>query len=182
MKEFIESIRKALSDENYQAALFLSLSIPDICGKLETPNVRNGMRAKRWFKENMKSKYFPDTVYESMLARNPTMSFPEHLINRLKEEKPSIIFTDDHYWALRNAFLHEASDITKFHKIHLTHSAANLNMFDGAIQLSVISFSQDICQALELWLERIKGDSDVMERVDATSKIKNEINGIIRFG
>lgn len=89
MLEFVESVRKSLLDENYEAALFIALSLPDICGKLETPEERNGPRAKRWFKDNLKSKYFADNLYEAVLANFPEQfdTMPQYLIEDLKTKK-----------------------------------------------------------------------------------------------
>ncbi|EKQ5596658.1 hypothetical protein ACIL3S_004334 [Escherichia coli] len=185
MLEFVESVRKSLLDENYEAALFIALSLPDICGKLETPEERNGPRAKRWFKDNLKDKYFADNLYETFLANFPEQldKIPQYLIDDLKTKKPLVSFDHESYWALRNAFLHEASDSTKLQKIQLTHSSAHMNMFNGVLQLSVINLSNDICDAVVKWVERMKDNNDVCQRINSRAKIKNEmLGGAIRFG
>lgn len=185
MKELIESAKKALDDNNFQAALFIALSLPDICGKLETPEVKNGPRAKRWFQENLKSKYFPDNAYEAMLSVVPdyiSRLLPEQ-VEALKQEPALVTFRPENYWALRNAVLHEASDITTLQKVHLTHSGAHMIMINGALQLSVINFTNDVCDAVTLWAERVKGNKEVLERINTRAQIKNQIlNGLVMFG
>ena len=48
----IDEIEKALSHDLYFAALNLALTLPDICGKAEYPNLRTGERYKKWYDEN----------------------------------------------------------------------------------------------------------------------------------
>ncbi|HED1546179.1 hypothetical protein [Citrobacter freundii] len=184
MLEFVESVKKSLLDKNYEAALFIALSLPDICGKLETPEERNGPRAKRWFKDNLKNKYFADNLYETFIANYPEQldGMPQHQIERLKTKKPLVKLDPENYWALRNAFLHEASDSTKLQQIQLTHSSAHMNMFNGVLQLSVINLSNDICDAVVKWVERMKDNDEVWQRINSRAQIKNEMsNGAIRF-
>lgn len=184
MIDFISSVRKAIADENYHCALFIALSIPDICGKLETPNVGNGARSRRWFEENLKQKYFPDSTYDYIKATDPKAleALPAEFLKEIKNQKPEITLEPDVFWALRNAFLHEASDQIKAQKVHITHSESHMNEFDGAIQLSAKIFCDDICDAATLWLERVKTDKDVWERVNSRAKIKNTIlDGAVHF-
>ena len=68
MKNFTDSIRKAVEDKNWFAALFLALCMPDICGAIETPNDRNGVRYTRWFNENL-------ATYTQMLSAKDVWYF-----------------------------------------------------------------------------------------------------------
>lgn len=43
----IDETEKALSHDLYFAALNLALTLPDICGKAEYPNLRTGERYKK---------------------------------------------------------------------------------------------------------------------------------------
>lgn len=49
----LSSIISSLDSENYVAALGMALTIPDICGKLEYPELKRetGKRYKNWYKE-----------------------------------------------------------------------------------------------------------------------------------
>ena len=49
----IDETEKALSHDLYFAALNLALTLPDICGKAEYPNLRTGERYKKWYDENV---------------------------------------------------------------------------------------------------------------------------------
>ena len=45
----IEEVQKCIENECYIAALTLALTIPDICGKAEYPDLGTGERYKRWY-------------------------------------------------------------------------------------------------------------------------------------
>ncbi|MEG5996918.1 hypothetical protein [Enterobacter ludwigii] len=184
MKEYIDSVFESLAKENYHAALFSALSLPDICGKMETPNEGNGARAKRWFAENLKSKYYPESCYEHLMATNPEMA--KHMqpdqLEVLKSQPLSVKFDDAAFWKLRNAFLHEASDWAGKLKIHITHGGSHLNMANGALQLSSVQLCTDIANAANIWLEKVKESPEVWERISQRAKIKNEIiDGLFAF-
>ena len=53
MIQKLEAIKKAYSDGNYMAALALALTIPDICGQVEFPELSGsrhvGERYRKWF-------------------------------------------------------------------------------------------------------------------------------------
>ncbi|MCU2407127.1 hypothetical protein N8T09_21860 [Enterobacter hormaechei subsp. xiangfangensis] len=184
MREYIDSIFESLDKENYHAALFIALSIPDICGKMETPNERNGDRARRWFRDNLKSKYFPEFCYENLMATNPEMAKqiePEQL-EALKRKPFPVKFDDTAFWKLRNAFLHEASDYAGKLKVHITHSGSHLNMVNGALQLSSLKLCTDIALAASVWLDNVKENPEVWGRITQCAKIKNEImDGLFVF-
>lgn len=184
MKEYIDSVFESLAKENYHAALFNALSLPDICGKMETPDERNGERARRWFRENLKGKYFPESCYEHLMATNPEMA--KHMqpdqLEVLKSQQLSVKFDDSAFWKLRNAFLHEASDRAGKLKIHITHGGSHLGMINGALQLSSLKLCEDIANAAYVWLEKVKENPEVWERISQRAKIKNEIiDGLFVF-
>lgn len=89
MKELIESLKTASAEKNWHAALFIALSIPDICGKFEYPDDNVGKRYKRWF-ENYLAKFY---------------------IHKIGAKKERIVFLNSSdCYALRCALLHEGSD------------------------------------------------------------------------
>ena len=53
IQRIIDETEKALSHDLYFAALNLALTLPDICGKAEYPNLRTGERYKKWYDENV---------------------------------------------------------------------------------------------------------------------------------
>ena len=57
MRRFTESARKAVADQNWFAALFVSLALPDICGSLEDPTAKVGERYMNWFNRYLAPRY-----------------------------------------------------------------------------------------------------------------------------
>lgn len=178
MKDFIKSIYKSVESGNYHAALFTALSLPDICGKLETPEVRrNGVRSKRWFEENLRSKYFPDTCYEHCIATNPDAAQAMHAeqLEHLKSMPFTCKFSPTDFWAFRNAFLHSADDNADGLKIHITHGDSHQCMLNGALQLSAKRLCLDIANAASEWLIRVEHDEAIRERINSRATIKNSL-------
>lgn len=58
MKNKIDEINKAIDAGAYIAALALSLTLPDICGQIEYPDLRVGDRYVKWFDRYVKPLYF----------------------------------------------------------------------------------------------------------------------------
>jgi hypothetical protein len=102
MLEKIKDIKLALNNNSYLSALALSLTLPDICGKIEYPYFKydNGRRNvgkqyAAWF-DNWVNQYYADSTgwtNDYLKAKNP-------------------IFTGEMCYSLRCSFLHDGnSDI-----------------------------------------------------------------------
>jgi len=181
MKEYILSIEKCLEENNYHCAIFMALSIPDICGSLETPKEKNNIRAKRWFSDNLKNKYFPDTLYDYIVSKTPERidDIPSGMIDKLKAKPFKNKLTPDLYWGLRNAFIHSASDVSSDYKIHITHGDSHLNLFNNELQISAKVFCTDVCDAANIWLVKMRDNPEVWQRITSRAEIKNSIlNGM----
>ena len=90
MKELLDAIQSALKSQNWYAAIFLALALPDICGKLENPeSMKSEERYKTWF-----NKYL-SKIYCNHVGADQT----EH-----------VFLTGEDLFALRCACLHEGSD------------------------------------------------------------------------
>ena len=48
--DLLNEIKGCLNDKHYLGALSLALTIPDICGSIEYPNIGVGQRYKEWYK------------------------------------------------------------------------------------------------------------------------------------
>lgn len=93
----INEIRRALDLELYNCALSLALTLPDICGKVESPTESSNKRYKLWFDK-----------YAKHLFTSPTTKLPENVTIDY------IIFTAEECWALRCALLHAGNyDVKK---------------------------------------------------------------------
>lgn len=58
MDRFIDAIHTSLATQNWYAALYLSLTLPDICARLESNNRKtNRNKFVAWFDKYLASKY-----------------------------------------------------------------------------------------------------------------------------
>ena len=75
MEHLLASLQQSIDQKNWYAALFMSLTLPDIAGKIEFPNDTSGKRFSKWFDIYIKHKYpATDMVYfgiEGMTFGNP---------------------------------------------------------------------------------------------------------------
>src|SRR4051794_25550944 len=61
MKRFTDSGRKALDNGNQYIALTLALTLPDICGSIESPGTKSQKRYEAWFKTWLEPTYTSPT-------------------------------------------------------------------------------------------------------------------------
>lgn len=183
MKDLTDAVKKAIIDQNYHCAMFIALSLPDICGSIETPKERNGIRAKRWFKEYMGTRYMPQTRYDVMLNFKPETipKLSQADVESLKREPAEVKLTPELFWSLRNAFLHEASDKDKTNNFHITHSKTPMMEINGAFMLSSIVFCEDMCEAVSKWILKKKADAIITERINSRAQITNKIMSGLYF-
>ena len=58
MKNFIKAVEKAIEAKNLYGALFIALTLPDICGKIEFFSIPSSeKRYIKWFNKYMSDKY-----------------------------------------------------------------------------------------------------------------------------
>ena len=57
MRRLVESVQLSLSTENWYSALFVALSMPDICGRLEDPTKPSDERYMDWFRRYLSGVY-----------------------------------------------------------------------------------------------------------------------------
>lgn len=174
MKDFTESLKKSLDDKNWYAALFIALSLPDICGKIDNPGEKSSQkRYAAWFKEYIEHKYKYDPLQESTREEFPGV-IRGQIYGTLPNPsgKPETFLSGLDCYALRCAFLHDGSEnisgqtaqerIESFEFItpdilpdgSIGPWIAHCNM-DGkrnVLQLQVDIFCQDILDGVEDWI------------------------------
>ena len=139
MKRFTNSIRLSIETKNWYSALYLALTMPDICARLESPDGKtNGPRFVSWFDRYML------TNYRVQIGRDP---------------QPHTFLSGNDCYALRCAMLHEGtSDITTqrcreaLGQFHFTIGSAHCNQINSILQIDVPTFCREICSATEQWL------------------------------
>ncbi|MBA7504750.1 hypothetical protein ES706_03404 [subsurface metagenome] len=74
MKQLIDSVESSIKAENWYAALILTLTLPDIAGKIDNPNSASNSRYAAWFDkyvgEKYKAKIGADKVEHIFLSGN----------------------------------------------------------------------------------------------------------------
>jgi hypothetical protein len=147
MKKFVESIKMALANKNYYVALFASLALPDICGKIEYPQKSSQKRYVEWYQKYLQDTYTP--------AIGP-------------EARKVVFLCGNDLYALRCAFLHEGSDkitsqkargvLEKFEFVHpdsKRFKPHGTRMNEMLLYLQVDIFCHDMIMAVEQWLQDV---------------------------
>lgn len=145
MEGFLDGLGRALSDQNWHAALVMSLTLPDICVKASDLSKKtNRHKYATWFDENVGHKY--------------TSAWP-----LAPGEKPHVFLSGYDCYALRCAMLHAGSaDITgqevrrALESFHFCAPGVQDNRWhnvqrDGALLLMVDQFAQDMLEAAHVW-------------------------------
>jgi hypothetical protein len=133
----LASIKAAVDQQNWRAGLALALMLPDICGKIETPEESPHWRYVKWWE-----KFGTTYEYESR----------DGATNRVKAEE---------VFQLRCAYLHEGSDSLDPDKVqehrlivewfNFTVSNHHLRKVDNTVLLKVETFCQDTCSRVGEW-------------------------------
>ncbi|ELV2768412.1 hypothetical protein QNS15_001811 [Enterobacter cloacae] len=189
MQQLLSGIDDCLSKENWFGALFIAISLPDICGATEDKIKGNGARYKDWFNRYLKPRYNADNMYEYLNLTNPSMlqGMPEEMKDSFRARLPIVSFSADDCWSLRNACLHEGVDETNLRKFKITIPArenlhTHMNIFNGVLQLDVIEFCNDIAAGARKWLFDMQNEPDVMAKLNKMMTIDSLIfDGFIDY-
>ena len=170
MKRFTDSIRLAVQAKNWYGALTGALSLPDVCGKLESPDVGSQQRYSAWFERWVQPKY------------------THQLGGRLGQQH--IFLSGRDCYALRCSYLHEGGGqiehqrareaLVSFHFITPpgNGSVIHMNQFNNTLQLQVDIFSNDIASAADQWSESVAGNEPIQARIKELIVIHDGANGV----
>jgi len=159
---YLDSIIKSLESKNWYAALFMTLVVPDICGALQHPNEKSGVRYVNWYNKYMLPKYSS--------AMGP-------------RQEVHVFLSGDDCYALRCSLLHEGTgDIGKqtiskiLESVHFNQPSdeggvLHCNQHNNVLQLQVDIFCNDFVSAARQWLLDVQGDAGVEARMQLLSKI-----------
>lgn len=168
MQKIIDSIYKTLENENWYVALFVSLTLPDICSALEYGKT-SGEKYANWFEQNL-------SQYKGFLSGNNCYALRCALLHFGKDD-----ISDQ-----------KKQEVLE-HYVFLT-KGAHCNLFKDCVfngekksflQLNVQIFCKDICKAVKDWLVSSSTNSAIQDRLKATIEIHEpgyRYNGLIRFG
>ena len=168
MKRFTDAIESSVQTQNWYAAIALTLTMPDICGALETPEAGNGVRYKRWFAAWMEPNY---TTVLPKIGRH-------------------VFLSAENCWGLRCSYLHAGNGeirpgkvkqvLESFHFIEPPpgNNTIHLNQVGRALQLQTDIFCREMIAAVLAWQDTVKDDADIESRRQDLLQIHNFVPGI----
>ncbi|MCL5502246.1 hypothetical protein M5Y49_26730 [Escherichia coli] len=169
MERFIKSIESSLEHENWLAALFMALAMPDICRSVERPVIGRG-EIGHWYKDWV-TRYI------------------EHKYTSARFEECR--FYADDFWLYRCSCLHAGVDPQNekrkmgfnFTPPPRNGNEVHLNHLGGKLQLQIDIFCKDMIEAVEQWVGEIKDNHEATQRMDSLINISSASFGsFITFG
>lgn len=169
MERFTNAIRQSLEYENWYGALFPALTLPDVCGRLESPNKGSKARYVEWFAEWIQ---------------------PEYTMKVGADQKEHIFFHGEDCYALRCSLLHEGGAnieeqraqkaLNDFHFITPPPGGGMIhcNQVGTKLQLQVDVFCNQMADAVDRWCSSRKNDDDFQNRAQALLVIHDSSGGI----
>lgn len=165
-----KTLESAIANKNWYAALFVALSIPDICGYVESPTAKSQARYEQWFEKYMLNKY------SSLIG-------PAKILH--------IFLSPSDCYALRCALLHEGREIIteqrardaleRFHFIEPPpNRRIHCNQINNFLQLHIDVFCEDILEGLSQWRHDVQGKTDIEQRINNILQVypHNQIPGM----
>jgi len=162
IERYLDSIIKSLSSKNWYAALFVALTVPDICGALEHPDRNSSARYVSWYNKYMLPRY------------SSAMGSLEEL---------HVFLSGDDCYALRCSLLHEGTGDIERQKISKTLQSVHFsepsdkggrlhcNQYKNVLQLQVDVFCHDFIRAARQWLSEVREDTGIQARMQLLSRI-----------
>lgn len=151
MKNILTSIEDSLYHKNWYSALILSLTLPDICSKLEGGNSYSSKRYPEWF-----NKYLGEE-YRELLSGQDCYSLR---CAYLHEGSPSIESQQARDILDRFVFVSSGPHCIRFKDCYFGDKKYDLK---NILQISVYSFCKDMCRATNQWLLDVK-DNPLIQR------------------
>lgn len=142
MHRFTDAARKAVADQNWFAALFVSLALPDICGSLENPAAKVGERYVNWFNRYLAPRY------GKMFSADDCYYFRCACLHQgLGTHEKS-----------RNDGIHFIPPPPRGNVVHL-------NLLNNVLQMQIDMFYLDMSDAVEKWTVDVAGNADIQKRI-----------------
>lgn len=138
MRRFSDAVKKAVADQNWFAALFVSLALPDICGSLDDPTTKVGERYVNWFKRYLAPRY------GKMFSAEDCYYFRCACLHQGLET-------------------HEKSrnDGIRFIPPPPRGNIVHLNLLNNVLQMQIDMFCLDMSDAVEKWAVDVAGNDEI---------------------
>lgn len=169
MQELVTSVRNAIAQRNWYAALSLALALPDICGFLESPNDGSQRRYVAWCDQFLLPRY-------------------TRAIGPNREQH--VFLSGQDCYALRCAFLHEGSDdVTRQRARQALESfvfveppnggVIHCNQANARLQLQVDIFCNDVCAGVDQWVQTVlAAQPDIQARTNELLRVRSLAGGL----
>lgn len=165
---FIDAVTKCLDSRNYYGALTIALILPDVCGKLQSPNETSSVRYCGWARRYLEPRYTPPLLRgKCFLTAEDTYALRCSLLHEGKTDISEQRIAN----ALRSFVFHEPPKAGMLH----------CNQVNQTLLLDVAIFSGDICQGAIQWLRDVAGDVQVQERMKTLIEIRPLFEGGINI-
>lgn len=158
MNNFIEALDMSIKTKNWYSVLFISLTLPDIFGKIDNPHLGSKARTIEWY-----NKYLLPT-YTSFIGPS---------------KDKHVFLSGSDFYALRCSCLHEGSDdiseqkaretLQKFRFIQpITNDFfIHRNQSGNSLQLQVDKFGEDVLSAVKVWMNDISSDQNKISKIES---------------
>jgi hypothetical protein len=159
---FVGAIRDSVASGNWYSALALALTMPDICGRIDTPGAASQARYVPWFNRYIKPRY--------------EFATGASLVNH------TFLSGEDCY-ALRCAYLHQGEfdlagqrarqALEKFVFVEPPGggSVMHCNQRGKLLQLQVDIFCEHVCLGVDTWLHDIAANADKADAAENLGRI-----------
>lgn len=168
MQNIINSVYSSIEQKNYYAALFVSLTFPDICAALEHGKT-SGATYASWFNANL-------SQYAKFLSGNDCYALRCAILHQGKDDISDQKMQEvlEHY-----VFLTDGSHCNLFKDCVINGEKVSF------LQLNVQKFCKDMCNAVEKWLDNVSENPAIQERLKKTIVIHSPgyvYKSAIKFG
>ncbi len=152
MRDLLHQIEAGLDANLYYLSLYVGLTIPDICGALDSKNGRaHGDKYKKWFNQYVAHRYRDSDSNKQLLTAEDCYFFRCSLLHQgstqhLQSTYERIIFIEPEI-PRRGVTLH-------------------MNVFDNALNIDVDLFCRDIITGAENWLGKVEHTNQFKDNYD----------------
>jgi hypothetical protein len=159
MENLVLAIRRAVESANWYGAIYLALTMPDICSKLQFPNASgSGARYKAWFDRYLKPAY---TV--------------------LIGGKETVFLAAGDCYGLRCSILHEGSEEISeqrvresLNRFYFTTMGAHRVRANDTLTLNVRDFCEEMCAAVGAWEADVGSSKEIQTRIAEMVKVRDD--------
>lgn len=161
LTELTKTVRLSLDQHNWYAAIIVSLTLPDICAKVDGRfGKTTAARYPAWYERYVVERNKPPTT--------------------LSEYD---FFSPKDCYALRCAFLHEGSMDINSQPAHEYVNAFSFKLSDdmrwvisnsetkATIHLNLKQFCEDICNGVEAWVIETEGEEEIAKMLSKLPRI-----------